>query len=39
MGLLDVLDFDLGGTIIAFVTNVLDFLLGLLEDALGVVIA
>jgi len=37
MGLLDVLDFDLGGLICTFVNNVLNFLLGLLEEALGIV--
>lgn len=36
MGLLDLFDFDLGGIIVAFVNNVFDFLLGLLEEALGV---
>jgi len=35
MGLLSVADWDLGGIIVNFVTNVFEWLIGILEDALG----
>ena len=35
MGLLDFADWDLGGIIVDFVTNLFDWLVGLIEDALG----
>jgi hypothetical protein len=35
MGLLDFADWDLGGVIVGFVTNVFEWLVGILEEVLG----